>query len=217
VRQSQSRTCLGDRANILRLLKRRHDRVVGGDDEGNMVSWVNSNFALFGSGITVPGYGVMLHNRGALFSLDPKSPNVITPRKRPFNTLSAGFVMKDDNPLMTVTLMGGDMQAQGHAQVLVNIFDLGANMQAAADMARFRHFQVSNRLELESNLYALVGHDLVRMGHNVVSVDGAPVGGFQSILVMPAEPRMGNTSAQRNHGFYRAGSDHRKDGQAVGW
>jgi gamma-glutamyltranspeptidase / glutathione hydrolase len=187
------------------------------DDEGNMVSWVNSNFALFGSGVTVPGYGFMLHNRGALFSLDPKSPNVIAPHKRPFNTLSAGFVMKDGNPLMTITLMGGDMQAQGHAQALVNIFDLGANMQAAADMARFRHFQVSNRLELESSLYALVGQDLAHMGHNVVSVDGAPVGGFQSILVMPAEPTMSGTSVQRSHGFYRAGSDHRKDGHAVGW
>jgi gamma-glutamyltranspeptidase / glutathione hydrolase len=183
------------------------------DDEGNMVSWVNSNFALFGSGVTVPGYGFMLHNRGALFSLDPKSPNVIEPHKRPFNTLSAGFVMKDANPLMTITLMGGDMQAQGHAQALVNIFDLGANMQAAADMARFRHFQVPNRLELESNLYALVGKDLAGIGHNVVSVDGAPVGGFQSVLVMP----VASTNAQRSHGFYRAGSDHRKDGQAVGW
>jgi gamma-glutamyltranspeptidase / glutathione hydrolase len=185
------------------------------DDEGNIVSWVNSNFALFGSGLTVPGYGFILHNRGALFSLDPKSPNVIEPHKRPFNTLSAGFVMKDATPLMTITLMGGDMQAQGHAQALVNIFDLGANMQAAADMARFHHSQVPNRLELESNLYALVGKDLAGMGHNVVSVDGAAVGGFQSILVMPAAPAI--SSAQRSHGFYRAGSDHRKDGQAVGW
>src|SRR5262249_20120134 len=107
-------------------------------------------------------------------------------------------------------------QAQGHAQVLVNIFDLGANMQAAADMARFRHFQTPNRLELESKLYALVGQDLARMGHNVVSVDGAPVGGFPSIRVMPP-PATANASAQRSHGFYRAGSDHRKDGQAVGW
>ena len=96
-----------------------------------MVSWVNSNFSGFGSGITVPGYGFVLHNRGALFSLDPKSPNVIMPHKRPFNTLSAGFVMRKGEPLMTITLMGGDMQAQGHAQALVNIFDLGANMQAA--------------------------------------------------------------------------------------
>ena len=186
------------------------------DDEGNMVSWVNSNFSLFGSGITVPGYGFMLHNRGALFSLDPKSPNVIAPHKRPFNTLSAGFVMKDGHPLMTITLMGGDMQAQGHAQALVNIFDLGANLQLATDMARFHHAQVPNRLELESELHALVGKDLAGMGHSVTSVSGAAVGGFQSVLVMPAAPKAG-TSTQPLHGFYRAGSDHRKDGQAVGW
>jgi gamma-glutamyltranspeptidase/glutathione hydrolase len=187
------------------------------DEEGNMVSWVNSNFSLFGSGVTVPGYGFILHNRGALFSLDAKSPNVIEPHKRPFNTLSAGFVMKDANPLMTITLMGGDMQAQGHAQALVNIFELGANMQAATDMARFHHAQVPNRLELESNLYALVGKELAGMGHNVVSIGGAGVGGFQSILVMPPAPATGGTGAPPSHGFYRAGSDHRKDGQAVGW
>jgi gamma-glutamyltranspeptidase/glutathione hydrolase len=186
------------------------------DDEGNMVSWVNSNFAKFGSGVTVPGYGFMLHNRGALFSLDPKTANVIAPHKRPFNTLSAGFVMKDHNPLMTITLMGGDMQAQGHAQALVNIFDLGANLQLATDMARFHHAQVPNRLELESNLYALVGKELADMGHNVSSSDGAPVGGFQSILVAPTVPDPG-TTVRAAHGFYRAGSDHRKDGQAVGW
>jgi gamma-glutamyltranspeptidase / glutathione hydrolase len=185
------------------------------DDEGNMVSWVNSNFAGFGSGITVPGYGFVLHNRGALFSLDPKSVNVIAPHKRPFNTLSAGFVMQNGNPLMTITLMGGDMQAQGHAQALVNIFDLGANLQAATDMARFHHLQVANQLDLESNLYALVGKELSDMGHKVISVDGGAVGGFQSILVAPSAASAG--AAQGAHGFYRAGSDHRKDGQAVGW
>ena len=94
----------------------------------------------------MPGYGITLHNRGGLFTLDPKSPNVIAPHKRPFNTLSAGFVMQDDQPLMTVTLMGGDMQAQGIAQVLLNVLDLGANVQAASDMARFRHMQVPNVL-----------------------------------------------------------------------
>jgi gamma-glutamyltranspeptidase/glutathione hydrolase len=187
------------------------------DDEGNMVSWVNSNFAGWGSGITVPGYGFVLHNRGALFSLDPKSVNVIQPHKRPFNTLSAGFVMKDKNPLMTITLMGGDMQAQGHGQALVDIFDLGANMQAATDMARFHHAQVPNRLELESELYALVGKDLSAMGHNVSSINGASVGGYQSILMMPNKAANGGSGTQPVHGFYRAGSDHRKDGQAVGW
>jgi gamma-glutamyltranspeptidase/glutathione hydrolase len=173
------------------------------DDEGNMVSWVNSNFSEFGSGITVPGYGFILHNRGALFTLDPKSPNAIEPHKRPFNTLSAGFVMQGGQPLMTVTLMGGDMQAQGHAQLLVNILDLGANLQAGADMARFRHSQVPNSLSLERPLYELVGSKLAAMGHNVRSVSGEDMGGVQ-ILMFAA-------------GSYRAGSDFRKDGQAVGW
>ena len=180
------------------------------------MAWVNSNFALFGSGITVPGYGFMLHNRGALFSLDPNSPNVITPHKRPFNTLSAGFVMKGGNPLMTVTLMGGDMQAQGHAQALVDILDLGANLQMATDMARFHHAQVPNRLELESDLYDLVGKDLASMGHKVVKINGGAVGGFQAILFTPLADKP-VPGGPRLNGYYRAGSDHRKDGEAVGW
>lgn len=187
------------------------------DSEGNMVSWVNSNFAGFGSGITVPGYGILLHNRGGLFSLDPKSPNVIAPHKRPFNTLAAGFVMKDRRPLMTITLMGGDMQAQGHAQALVNVLDLGANLQVATDMARFRHNQVPNILEMESELYRLVGASLKEMGHSVQSVGGSRVGGYQSIMFVPTTapaPASGNTGLG---GYYRAGSDHRKDGHAVGW
>jgi gamma-glutamyltranspeptidase / glutathione hydrolase len=181
------------------------------DGDGNMVSWVNSNFGSFGSGITVPGYGFVLHNRGALFTLDPRSPNVIEPRKRPFNTLAAGFVMHGGEPLMTVTLMGGDMQAQGHAQWLVDVLDLGANVQAAADMARFRHSQVSNVLSLETPLYDLVGSQLAAMGHTVKSVNGEEVGGVQSIMFM-AEAGSG-----AHAGYYRAGSDFRKDGEAVGW
>jgi gamma-glutamyltranspeptidase/glutathione hydrolase len=173
------------------------------DGEGNMVSWVNSNFEEFGSGITVPGYGFILHDRGALFTLNPSSPNHIEPHKRPFNTLSAGFVMNGGKPLMTVTLMGGDMQAQGHAQWLVNVIDLGANVQAAADMARFRHGQVSNVLSLEAPLYDLVGPQLAAMGHTVKSVNGADLGGVQTIMVVD--------------GTYRSGSDLRKDGEAVGW
>ena len=102
-----------------------------------MVAWVNSLFWEFGSGITVPGYGLTLHNRGWLFTLDPSSPNAIEPNKRRYNTLSAGFVMRNNQPLMSVTLMGGDVQAQGIAQVLVNVLDLGANVQAASDMAAF--------------------------------------------------------------------------------
>jgi gamma-glutamyltranspeptidase / glutathione hydrolase len=180
------------------------------DAEGNMVSWVNSNFAQFGSGLTVPGYGFLLHNRGALFTLNPDSPNVIAPHKRPYNTLSAGFVMQDGRPLMTVTLMGGDMQAQGHEQTLVDIIDLGANLQASADMARFRHSQISNELSLESPLYELVGSRLAAMGHNVKPVNGEDVGGVQTIMFVAAPGAAGA-------GYYRAGSDFRKDGAAVGW
>jgi gamma-glutamyltranspeptidase / glutathione hydrolase len=182
------------------------------DGDGNMVSWVNSNFSLFGSGITVPGYGFLLHNRGALFTLDPRSPNVIEPHKRPFNTLAAGFVMHGGEPVMTVTLMGGDMQAQGHAQWLVDILDLGANVQAGADMARFRHSQISNVLSLETPLYDLVGSQLAAMGHTVKSVSGEEVGGVQSIMFV-AKPG----SDSRADGYYRSGSDFRKDGEAVGW
>jgi gamma-glutamyltranspeptidase / glutathione hydrolase len=190
------------------------------DAEGNMVSWVNSNFSVFGSGVTVPEYGFVLHNRGALFTLNPHSPNMIEPHKRPFNTLSAGFVTRGGEPLMTVTLMGGDMQAQGHAQLLVDIFDLGANLQAAADMGRFRHSQIANSLSLEAPLFDLVGSQLSAMGHAVKSVGGEEVGGVQIIMFVP-----GGDAGQKDqpgvarsvHGYYRGGSDFRKDGQAVGW
>ena len=174
------------------------------DRDGNMVAWVNSLYSIFGSGVTVPGYGISLHNRGGLFTLDPRSPNAIAPQKRPFNTLSAGFVMRNDRPLMTVTLMGGDMQAQGIAQVLLNVLDLGANLQAASDMARFRHVQVPNVLTMESPLAARVGPALRAMGHVVEPVNGENMGGYQAIMVTPDR-------------VYRAGSDHRKDGGAVGF
>jgi len=194
------------------------------DRWGNMVAWVNSNYVSFGSGLTVPGYGFVLHNRGGLFTLDPKSPNVIAPHKFPFNTLSASFVMQNKRPLMTITLMGGDMQAQGHAQMFVNILALGANMQGASDMARFRHNQIPNQLSLESKLYDLVGSQLKAMGHTVDSVNGSPVGGYQSIMFTPYPDGVGEYSRDCENkkcgpikGFYRGGSDHRKDGQAVGY
>jgi gamma-glutamyltranspeptidase/glutathione hydrolase len=112
--------------------------------------------------------------------------------------------------------MGGDMQAQGHAQALINMLDLGANIQAATDMARFRHLQVRNSVLLESPLFDRVGAALSAMGHDVHSVDGSTMGGFQSIMVEPvsAAPGAGIDAPAR---IYRGGSDHRKDGQAVGW
>jgi len=126
------------------------------DRWGNLVSFIYSVYDTFGSGITIPGYGFVLNDRGALFSLDPKSPNVIAPRKRPFHTLLPGFLMKGGEPVMAFGLMGGSQQAQGHAQVLVSMIDLGANPQAASDAARFTHAQATNTLYLESNLFSQV-------------------------------------------------------------
>jgi gamma-glutamyltranspeptidase/glutathione hydrolase len=198
------------------------------DRWGNMVSWVNSNYDSFGSGISIRGYGFVLHNRGGLFTLNPSSPNVIAPNKRPYNTLMAGFGAGDGGNLMTLGLMGGDMQAQGHAQMFVNLVDLGANLQASTDLARFYHNQVPNVLELESTLYNMpVGSSTMgavlanTYGHHVESVNGSAVGGYQSILFTPSA----DDSADQDHsngdqpiaGFYRAGLDHRKDGEAVGW
>jgi gamma-glutamyltranspeptidase / glutathione hydrolase len=194
------------------------------DRWGNMVSWVNSNYANFGSGLTVPGYGFILHNRGGLFNLNPASPNAIAPHKRPYNTLAAGFVQqggRTDGQLMTLLLMGGDMQSQGHAQMMVNMVDLGANLQMSSDMARFHHDQVHNALSLESQAYKLVGPALETMGHKVISVGGGGMGGYQALLFTPdpkePKPVFSKDSQQPVNGVYRAGSDTRKDGGAAGW
>lgn len=178
------------------------------DAAGNVVAIVHSVASGFGSGLTVAEYGLLLHNRGVQFSLDRQSPNIIAPGKRPYNTLAAGFVMKGGAPVMSLLLMGGDMQSQGHAQALVNILDLGANVQMSTDMARFRHSQIPNLLTLEPQLDALVGRQLTAMGHRLTSPSSETVGGYQAIMIAP-QP-LGPP-------VYRAGSDHRKDGQAAGW
>ncbi|MGB8694879.1 MAG: gamma-glutamyltransferase, partial [Steroidobacteraceae bacterium] len=191
------------------------------DRWGNMVSYIYSVYDTFGSGITVPGYGFVLNDRGALFSLRPDSPNVIAPGKRPFHTLLPGFVMKDGQPLTAFGLMGGSQQAQGHAQVLIDMIDLGANPQAASDAARFSHAQATNTVSLETNLYNQVGAALKSLGHLVVAASGDNMGGFQGISYVadPTEnrPAAGAADQQSVPGVYRAGSDHRKDGAAVGW
>jgi gamma-glutamyltranspeptidase / glutathione hydrolase len=192
------------------------------DRWGNMVSFIYSIYDSFGSGVTVPGYGFVLNDRGALFSLDRNSPNLLAPRKRPFHTLLPGFLMKDGRPVMAFGLMGGSQQAQGHAQVLVDMIDLGANPQAASDAARFTHAQASNTLILESTLYKLVGARLQALGHNVESANGEDMGGFQAIWFLPsaagpAAAAAAATAEQPIAGVYRAASDHRKDGEAAGW
>ena len=148
--------------------------------------WPGSTaFSSFGSGITVPGYGFMLHNRGGLFTLDPESPNAIAPHKRPFNTLSAAFVMQNNRPLMTVTLMGGDMQAQGIAQVL------GQHARSRRQRAgRDRHGALPPQSDAER---AGAGIGALRAGRRPAEGDGPQgrvdrrrtVGGYQAILFTP--------------------------------
>lgn len=194
------------------------------DRFGNMVSLVHSVFSVYGSRVTVAPYGFVLHNRGAGFSLDPASPNVVAPRKRPFHTIMAGFVLKDGQPLMAFGNMGGSVQPESHAQHIVNLIDLGMNVQMTTDAARFTHNQASNVLSLEHNLFRAMAAPLRAKGHVVREVSGAAVGGYQGILFtrdpsLPAPPfEAGAVGEERPvNGVYRAGSDHRKDGHAAGW
>ncbi len=194
------------------------------DRWGNMVSLIHSVFSGYGSRATVPPYGFVLHNRGAAFSLNPKSPNLVAPRKRPFHTIIAGFVMKDGRPLMTFGNMGGSVQPETHAQHMINLIDHGMNVQMTTDAARFTHDQSSNVLSLETHLFNLVGSVLQSKGHVVRSVSGGSVGGYQGILFTrdpglpePTFERRSATDDLPVNGVYRAGSDHRKDGQAAGW
>lgn len=194
------------------------------DRWGNMVSLVHSVFSVYGSRASVGPYGFVLHNRGSAFSLDPKSPNVVAPHKRPFHSIMAGFVMQNGQPRLAFGNMGGSVQPETHAQHLVNLIDHGMNVQMTTDAARFTHNQTSNMLSLEHNLFALVGKALEGKGHKVRGVDGGAVGGYQGIL-FTRDPKLPEPTFDRRsitddlpvNGVYRAGSDHRKDGQAVGW
>ena len=166
--------------------------------------WVLNSQAIFGLAILLHHLRPrVLNNRAALFSLDPESPNVLAPRKRPFHTLLPGFVMKGGEPHLAFGLMGGAQQAQGHVQVLIDMLDLGANLQAASDAARFSHVHETDTLLLESELFAVLGAELASLGHRIELANGEIMGGYQAIA--------------RIEGLYRGASDHRKDGQAVGW
>lgn len=198
------------------------------DRWGNMVSFVSSTFSGFGAKVGVPGYGFPLQNRGRGFVLEEGHPNVVEPRKRPFHTIMTGFITQDGEPLMAFGNMGGGTQPQAHAQHIVNMIDLGMNVQATTDVARFDHAQSSDVLRLDEYLYDLVGAELESMGH-VVDSSRALGGGYQGILFerdpdLP-EPRLPRRKGRGGlfhsddpvNGIYRAGSDHRKDGLAIGW
>ena len=175
------------------------------DAEGNVVSFIYSVYNFFGSGVTAPGYGFVLNDRAAAFTLKPGSPNTIAPGKRPFYTIIPGFVTREGKPFASFGVMYGDQQAQGQAQVLVNMLLFGANAQAAGDAARFAHAQRTNRLQLESQLFDAIGADLKARGHDVHSANGFDMGGYQAIMIDPKT------------GAYRGASDPRKDGEAIGF
>ena len=182
------------------------------DRDGNMVSFINSLFDEFGSGVVVPGTGFALHDRGAGFTLEPELPNTVAPGKRPFHTLIPGFVTKPapdpqpdgrgDTPWMSFGVMGGAMQAQGHVQLLLNLLVFGMDVQQAIDAARFRHMDGS-QVAVEAPVAESVRAALRAMGHDVSSPRANPFGGGQAIIKLA-------------HG-YVAGSDPRKDGHAGGY
>lgn len=176
------------------------------DAEGNMVSFINSNYDYFGSGIVVPGTGMVLHNRGAGFTLTQGLPNTAGPGKRPFHTLIPGFVTRTvngrDEGYMSFGLMGGGVQAQGHVQFLLNHFVFGMDLQAAIDAARFRHYS-GQRVALEAPIGDAVRAALTAMGHELIEQPTIAFGGAQAIMRLP-------------RGF-AAASDPRKDGMAVGY
>ncbi len=152
-----------------------------GDRWGNMVSFVDTISGFFGSYPTVPGYGFLLNNRGANFTLEEGHPNQVAPRKRPFITITAGFITKDGQPLMAFGNKGGTTQPQAQAQHVVNMVDLGMNVQATADAARFDHDQVSDTLGLDTGQLGLVGPQLTELGHRVVQARGQS-GVYQGLL-----------------------------------
>ncbi|WP_411278415.1 gamma-glutamyltransferase [Gemmatimonas sp.] len=176
------------------------------DAEGNMVSFINSNYDSFGSGIVVPGTGFALHNRGAGFTLTEGLPNTVAPGKRPFHTLIPGFVTQTVNgreqAYMSFGLMGGGVQAQGHVQFLLNYFVFGMDLQASIDAPRFRHYD-RNRVALEPPIGDGVRNALAAMGHLLIDQPTVAFGGAQAIVRLPKG--------------YAAGSDPRKDGMAVGY
>jgi gamma-glutamyltranspeptidase/glutathione hydrolase len=184
------------------------------DKDGMMVSLIQSNYRGMGSGLVADGLGFMFQDRGELYSLDPAAANVYAPGKRPFQTIIPGFVMKDGQPFMSFGLMGGDMQPQGHVQVLTDIIDFGMNVQEAGDAARWRHYggaeptgEASTGIgsaEMESGFGPEVKAELEKRGYKVVGGTGN-FGGYQAIM----------WDAKRH--VYWGASEMRKDGGAAGY
>ncbi len=178
------------------------------DERGMMISFIQSNYMGFGSGVVVPGVGVSLQNRGYGFTLDPAHPNCVAPGKRPFHTIIPAFLTRDGQPQMSFGVMGGNMQPQGHLQTLVRMVDYGQHPQAACDAPRWK----VNRglaVDIEDTMEAAVVSDLASRGHEIAKVD-------DPYMDFGAGQFIWRLSDNLEDG-YVAASDSRRDGAAVGF
>ena len=182
------------------------------DKDGNMVSLIQSNYRGMGSGMVPKGVGFMLQDRGEMFSLDPDHKNSLVGGKRPFHTIIPAFITKNNEPFISFGLMGGAMQPQGHAQIVINLIDFGMNLQEAGDAPRIRHAGSSQPtgeimldggyISLENGFSQSTRDQLLKMGHKL-KYDKGSFGGYQAIM--------------RKDGVYFGASESRKDGQASGY
>jgi gamma-glutamyltranspeptidase/glutathione hydrolase len=172
------------------------------DGNGNVISFIQSLFNSFGAGFVAGDTGITLQNRGSGFTLERGHPNEIGPHKRPLHTLVPAMLARNGTPLMAFGVMGGDNQAQAHAQIVANVVDFGMHVQQAGDAARVRH--LGQELAVESGISIEVRNALAARGHTVVDGRGM-MGGYQAIYIDPKT------------GVLLGGSDPRKDGLAIGW
>jgi gamma-glutamyltranspeptidase / glutathione hydrolase len=178
--------------------------VAAADSEGNLVSFIQSNFMGFGSGVVEPETGIILQNRGHLFSLDENHPNCIGPHKRCVHTLMPGMILKDGKPYAALGLKGGHVQPQVQVQIITNLIDFGMTPQEAIAAPRFNHLD-GLKVGLEPEIEQSVKDDLTRRGHQVVGGSPESFGGAHMILVDPES------------GGFIGGSDPRKGGCALGF
>ena len=172
------------------------------DKDRNVVSFINSLFNAFGSGVVVPGTGILLQDRGALFSLDPEHPNRLEGRKRPYHTLIPAMAFKDGKPWLSFGVMGGGFQPQGHVQVLLNMIEFGMNVQEAGEAPR-ASYSNGGGVGLEDGIDPKIAAELNSMGHTVKK--SGPMGGYQAIQV------------DWERGVLIGGTDPRKDGAVAAW
>lgn len=203
----QRRSEIGETAKIYASGIAPHSNTVylaTADEEGNMVSYIQSNYMGFGSGLVVPGTGIALHNRGHCFVLDTKHPNCIAPGKRPYHTIIPGFLTKEGSPVGPFGIMGGYMQPQAHVQVLANLLDFHLNPQEALDAPRWQWIK-DNMVSIEYGMPENVAAALSRMGHDVkIELEHHPFGRGQIIW-------------KTEHGTYCCATEPRTDGHIAVW